>query len=155
MTTSQLLTVDEVRLVYQTKTKPSLRPKIDCARDINGIMHELLSPDQIALREFFYLFLLNRANKLIGVLKVSEGGIAGTIADPKLIFAAALKAVASSIIISHNHPSGNNKPSQSDIILTNKISKAAKFLDMPLLDHVIVTPESDRFFSFADEGMIN
>ncbi len=96
--------------------------------------------------------LMNRANKVLGLFEVSTGGISGTVADPKIIFTAALKGGASGIIVAHNHPSGNLTASQSDIDLTRKLKEAGKFLEIQLLDHVIVTTEG--YFSFADEGLI-
>ncbi|MEN8249870.1 MAG: JAB domain-containing protein [Bacteroidota bacterium] len=81
------------------------------------------------------------------------GGMSGTIADPKIIFQTALKASAASVILCHNHPSGNTKPSESDIRLTQKIKKAGSFLDLPALDHIIITEDSG-YFSFADEGLL-
>ena len=78
--------------------------------------------------------------------------MSGTVADPKLIFAAALKACASSIILAHNHPSGNLKPSQSDIDLTRKLKDGGKLLEIQMLDHIIVTTEG--YYSFADEGLV-
>ncbi len=95
---------------------------------------------------------MNRANKVLGLFEVSKGGISGTVADPKIIFTAALKGGASGIIVAHNHPSGNLTASQSDIDLTRKLKEAGKFLEIQLLDHVIVTTEG--YFSFADEGLI-
>ena len=98
------------------------------------------------------MLLLNRANKVLGIFQASSGGVTGTVADPKLILVAALKSNASSLVISHNHPSGNLKPSRQDEELTMKIKEAAKFLDIRLLDHLIVTPEA--YYSFADEGIL-
>lgn len=98
------------------------------------------------------MLFLNKANKVLGVCDVSRGGISGTVADPRIIFAASLKANACSIVISHNHPSGNIKPSRQDQELTEKIKHGGQFLDIKLLDHVIVTNES--YFSFADEGLL-
>jgi DNA repair protein RadC len=83
---------------------------------------------------------------------VSSGGVTGAVADPKLIFTAALRVNAVSIILSHNHPSGSLKPSRADEELTQKIKGAGNFLDIKVLDHVILTSES--YFSFADEGLL-
>ncbi|MDZ7650383.1 MAG: JAB domain-containing protein [Cytophagales bacterium] len=96
--------------------------------------------------------LTNRANKVLGIFELSTGGVSGTVADPKLIFAAALKGAASGMILAHNHPSGNLQPSQADLDLTKKIREAGKLLEIQLLDHVIVT--SEGYYSFADEGLI-
>lgn len=86
------------------------------------------------LREEFKLLLLNRANRVLGLFTVSIGGQAGTVADPKIIFSTALKASAASIILAYNHPSGNLKPSQSDIQLTNKLKEAGKYLEIDVID---------------------
>jgi DNA repair protein RadC len=98
------------------------------------------------------IMLLNRANRVIGVYKVSNGGLTGTVADIRLIFVAALKAAAGSIILAHNHPSGNLNPSGEDSRLTQKIKDAGKLLDIQVLDHLILSKEG--YFSFADQGMI-
>ena len=103
--------------------------------------------------EQFYILMINRANKVLGYTLIATGGVSATVVDPKVIFQAALKANASSIICAHNHPSGNNKPSDADIKITDKIKAAGQFLDINLLDHVIMTPD-DNFYSFADEGRI-
>ncbi|MDO1446972.1 DNA repair protein RadC [Rhodocytophaga aerolata] len=102
--------------------------------------------------EEFWVLLLNRANAVIKKVQISAGGVAGTVADPKLIFKTALENLASSIILVHNHPSGNMMPSQADKELTKKMKEAGKLLDIPVLDHVIF---ADRvFYSFADEGIL-
>ena len=88
----------------------------------------------------------------MGIVDISSGGVTGTVADPKIIFVAALKANACSIIMSHNHPSGNVKPSKADEELTLKIKHAGQLLDIRLFDHIIVT--SEGYFSFADEGLM-
>lgn len=102
--------------------------------------------------EQFWLLLLNRANKIIRKINISEGGIAGTIADPKKIFKAAIDNNASSVILCHNHPSGNIRPSESDIKLTRKLKDGATILDLAVLDHIIVGDEN--YYSFADEGRL-
>ncbi len=96
--------------------------------------------------------LLNRAHKVQGIFEVSTGGVSGTVADPKIIFAAAIKANSSGIIVAHNHPSGNLRASQADIDLTRKLKDGGRILEIQLLDHIIVTTEG--YFSFADEGLI-
>lgn len=102
--------------------------------------------------EEFWVLLLNRANKISSKHLISKGGQAGTVADPKIIFNTALQHHAASVILAHNHPSGNLKPSQADIDLTRKLKSAGAFLDIPVLDHLIVTDSG--FFSFTDEGML-
>lgn len=102
--------------------------------------------------EEFWLICLNRSNKVIGKWKISSGGISGTVADPKMIFEKALSTKASGIIIAHNHPSGNLRPSASDIKITKQLRNAGEFLDLPVLDHLILTDSG--YFSFADENLL-
>lgn len=144
--------VSEIKLTYRTRVKASLRPKITSSQDCVKVLRESWDLDRIELVEQFKVMLLNRANKVLGIFEVSTGGIAGTVADPKLIFVAALKAGASGLILCHNHPSGNLSPSQADIDLTRKIKEGGKMLEISLLDHVILTQEA--YFSFVDEGVL-
>ncbi len=123
------------------------RERITCSRDI----YEAVALSLIDLEyEEFHIILLNRASHIISKILLSKGGVAGVVVDAKMIFKAALEALASSIILCHNHPSGNLLPSQSDIDLTKKLQEGAKLLDMTVLDHVIVAKTG--YFSFADEG---
>lgn len=101
-------------------------------------------------KEYFVMIFLNNANKVMGYEKVSEGGITGTVADPRIIFRKALENGAVSIILCHNHPSGNLTPSLADITLTKKMKEAGKFLDINVLDHIIVSDSG--YYSFADSG---
>ncbi len=115
--------------------------------------YEVLKPHLLDVPyEEFWLLLLNRANHVIRVEKVSQGGVAGTVADPKIIFNVALAHLASAVILAHNHPSGNRRPSQADISLTRKLRDAGTLLDLPVLDHLIFT--DDGYYSFADEGTL-
>jgi DNA repair protein RadC len=102
--------------------------------------------------EEFWIILLSRANKVITKIFISKGGQSGTVSDPKIIFKAALEHNAANIILAHNHPSGNLKPSQADIDLTKKIKSAGQFLDIAVLDHLIFGEQA--YFSFADEGLL-
>ena len=123
--------------------------KITCSNDI----YQFMKPELLDLpKEEFWVLLLNRANRLIKKEQISSGGVSGTVADPKIIFKAALDQYASSIILVHNHPSGNLKPSQADIKLTNKMKEAGSLLEIPVLDHIIFGDEG--YLSFADEGML-
>jgi DNA repair protein RadC len=125
------------------------RVTITSSRDI----HNLIRPHlQDLPHEEFWVILLNRANVVMRSVSISRGGVAGTVADPKLIFKEALEQLASSIILVHNHPSGNRNPSAADIGLTRKLKEAGQFLDLPVLDHLIYTDQG--YFSFADEGML-
>lgn len=144
--------VAEVELVYKTKVKASERPQITNSRDSFNILKKTWDENKINMLEQFKVLLLNRANRVIGVYEASSGGITGTIVDSRLILATAIKSLAVSIIISHNHPSGNLKPSVADQDLTSKIKSACKYHDIKVLDHVIVT--SEGYYSFADEGLI-
>ena len=102
--------------------------------------------------EEFWILILNRANMIIKKEFISRGGIAGTVVDPKLLFKSALDNLASSLILAHNHPSGNLKPSQEDISLTRKLKEAGKLLDIAVVDHLIIG--ENAYFSFADEGIL-
>jgi DNA repair protein RadC len=108
--------------------------------------------DDISIYESFFLLLLNRAKKTIGYVKVSQGGTAGTVADLKIICKYCLDCLASGVIIAHNHPSGNLKPSDPDIEITERVKKALKVFDVELYDHIILSTE--KFFSFANNGII-
>jgi DNA repair protein RadC len=144
--------VAEVELIYKSKVKASQRPQITSSKDAYQLLLQIWDDNKIEFVEQFKVLFLNRANKVLGVYDVSSGGISGTVADPRVIFVAALKANASGIIISHNHPSGNLKPSRQDEDLTQKIKLAGQLLDIKLMDHVIVTTEG--YYSFADEGLL-
>jgi len=102
--------------------------------------------------EEFYIILLNRANDILGIHRISAGGTSGTVVDPKKIFKLALVKHASGIILCHNHPSGNMQPSMQDKMLTNKIKKSAELMEFALLDHIIVG--ENKFYSFADEAIL-
>jgi len=128
---------------------PEEKPKITSSKDA----FDLLKGEMMDLpKEEFWVLLMNRANRVIKKKKVSEGGVSGTVADRKIIFKLALEELASGIIVAHNHPSGNLQASQSDIDLTKKLREAGKFLEIQLLDHIIIA--NQKYLSFADEGMI-
>jgi len=147
-----LTKVAEVELVYKSKVKASERPVVQSSADAANILRILWEEGKMELVEQFKVLFLNRSNKVICIYNVSSGGVTGTVADPKLIFMAALRVNAVSIILCHNHPSGSLKPSKADEELTLKIKGAGTFLDIKVLDHVILTSES--YFSFADEGLL-
>lgn len=144
--------VAEIQIIYKSNVKPSLRPKISHSKDAYNVLLESWDDNRLELLEQFKVMFTNRAQKVLGILEVSTGGISGTVADPKLIFAAALKAAACGMILAHNHPSGNLQPSQADITLTKKLSEAGKLLEIQVLDHIILT--SEGYYSFADEGLL-
>ncbi len=125
------------------------RKKITTSRDAYEVVAPILNDRPY---EEFWCVTLNRSNFVIKTISISEGSIAGTVADPKKIFKLALEDNASSIILAHNHPSGSLKPSSADMKLTKKCVEAGKFLELPVLDHIIAGNEN--YFSFADEGLI-
>ena len=122
------------------------------SREAFDILTTLFPEETICLQEQFVVLYLNRANKVIGSYQLSKGGITGTIADVRLILSVALKTLATGLILAHNHPSGNLKPSEADKQITSKIRQAAKLLDIELLDHIILS--SDGYYSFTDEGIL-
>jgi DNA repair protein RadC len=125
------------------------KPQIKSSSDIARYLQTLLSDYQ---HEVFAVIFLNRANKIKHFEIVSEGGITGTVADPRIILKKALQEDAVSIVLCHNHPSGNLRPSRADEELTHKIKEAARYFDIKVLDHIIVSNEG--FYSFADEGIL-
>jgi DNA repair protein RadC len=131
------------------ETETVKRDKITCSKDV----FEIMKPIMLDLpHEEFWLLVLNRSNAVIKKELISRGGVAGTVVDTKIIFKTAIENLASSIIISHNHPSGNLKPSDADIKITKTIKDAGKIMDIPLFDHVIITDSG--YYSFNDEGML-
>ncbi|ARS37805.1 JAB domain-containing protein [Pontibacter actiniarum] len=144
--------VAEVKLSYRNRVKPSERPQVTSSSDSYRVLKESWDTGKLEFVEQFKVLLLNRANRVLGVYELSTGGVAGTVADPKLIFVAALKACASGIVLTHNHPSGNLKPSQADLQLTKKIKQGGELLDIAVLDHIILT--SEGYYSLADEGLL-
>ena len=139
----------EIKVTYSSKIKFSQMQKVTSSNDAVEVLRTIWS-DTMELREEFYILLLNRAKRVLGFYRVSQGGTTATVVDPKLIFSTALKCNANGVILAHNHPSGNTKPSQEDLSLTKKIKEGGKLLEIQVLDHVILTAES--FLSFADEG---
>jgi DNA repair protein radc len=126
-----------------------LKPRISGSRDCFDILKSHL---QDLPHEEFWVILLNRANRVIKKHQISQGGVAGTVADPKIIFKLAISELASGIILAHNHPSGNLTASQADMDLTKKIKEAGKLLEIQVLDHLIIAGQ--KYFSFADEGIL-
>lgn len=123
--------------------------RITGSRDIFNLLSRYFSDLN---HEEFWIVLLSRSNNVLSRHLISRGGQSGTVADPKIIFQTALENHAASVILSHNHPSGNLKPSQADISLTRKLCEAGSFLDLPVLDHLIFAGET--YYSFADEGIL-
>ncbi|MBN2611526.1 MAG: DNA repair protein RadC [Bacteroidales bacterium] len=125
------------------------KPSIKSSRDVYDIFHPLLADLPY---EEFWILLLNRSNRVVKKVKISQGGVAGTVIDNRLILKTAIENLASSVILCHNHPSGNLNPSEADADITGKLKVAAEYMDIKLLDHIIVADHA--YFSFADEGRI-
>lgn len=150
--------VGEVFIGYE-KLTPSTeqqadttKTRISTSRDLHKYLTEqVYNPYEIEHRDKFYAVVLDRHNKINGFMEVGAGGISGTVADIRIIMQFALLSNACSIILSHNHPSGNLKPSPQDIDLTKQMAGACKIMEISLLDHIIISAES--YFSFADEGL--
>ena len=123
------------------------KPVITSSSDVYGVIREKLMDKP---HEEFWIVILNRKNAVIDLCRISSGGVAGTVVDPKIIFKEALDRLASGIILVHNHPSGNRNPSEEDIRLTKVLVEAGDLLSIKVLDHLIFTDEG--YFSFIDEG---
>lgn len=123
--------------------------KIGGSKDAFNYMQPFL--EDLSYEEFWVIYM-NRSNRIIDQLKVSQGGISGTVIDIRIILKHAIEKLASTIIICHNHPSGNLQPSKSDIQITSKLKEAAKLHDIELLDHLIISDKN--YYSFADEGIM-
>jgi DNA repair protein RadC len=127
--------------------KVKIRHSTDCYEFIKNFYF-----DDIDLYESFFLLLLNRANNTIGFVKISQGGIAGTVVDIRLIAKYATETLSCSVVLAHNHPSGTVAPSQNDIELTKKVKKALSYFDITVLDHIVLA--ADTYYSFADENLM-
>jgi DNA repair protein RadC len=141
----------EVSMTYHNSVPVSEMQKISQSSNAYDLLMSIWN-DQVELYESFYVLLLNRANKVLGYRCLSQGGISGTVVDPKAIFQVALLTNASSVIIAHNHPSGNLLPSDADTRLTKKIKDVGNLMELQLLDHLIIAQEG--YYSFADQGAI-
>lgn len=150
--TVNLSIISEIEITYNPKVSASLRPKVSRSQDAYRLFFDNFK--NVAYKESMYIMLLNRANRVLGISKISEGGISSTTCDPKVVFQTALLANSSGFILCHNHPSETLKPSEQDLKLTNEIKQAGKFLELPLLDHLIIVPDEGRYYSFADEGVL-
>jgi DNA repair protein RadC len=123
--------------------------QIKCSKDVADIFQPILSD---LLHEEFWILFLNRSNRVINRMKLSQGGISGTVTDVRMVMKKAVEYLASGIIVCHNHPSGNLNPSEADSKITQKIKEAGNFLDIQLLDHLIISDKD--YYSYADNGLI-
>jgi DNA repair protein RadC len=125
------------------------KPSVHSSRDAYSIMQPIMGD---LMHEEFWVLLLNRSNRLLEVLRTSQGGISGTVTDIRMILKNAILHSASSMVLCHNHPSGNLKPSKADLDITKKMAEAARLMDVKVLDHIIMADRN--YFSFADEGLL-
>lgn len=148
----ELATVHELQVKYK-RTSP-VYPQITNAREMHKLFAEIFTERSFVAEEFYCLYL-NRLNRPLTYKLISQGGISGTVVDPRIIFGFALAIpTCTSIVLAHNHPSGGLKPSEEDIRLTRKLSEGAKLLEFRIVDHLIMDTNSGGFFSFADEGLL-
>jgi DNA repair protein RadC len=142
--------ISEISVSYSNMNND--REKIKDSQTSFNVFFNSWNKKTIELQEEFKVLLLNRNNEFLGIYPLSKGGVSGTFVDVKLVFSVALKCNASTIIVGHNHPSGNLKPSEADKKLTEKLRVAGNYLDIKLLDHIIVT--KNDYYSFADNGIL-
>jgi DNA repair protein RadC len=147
-----LNTISEITISYKPSRRLTEMPLLNNSTSTHALVRRLFPEDQVTLQEQFIILYLNRSNRIIGCYRHTVGGITGTVADIRLILAVALKCAATGIVLAHNHPSGNVKPSGADVELTKKIKDAAAVMDIRLLDHIIISPWGE-YLSFADEGL--
>ena len=145
--------IPEITLKFK-KHPNQFTAKIQSSKDAFDLLKKFYDQDTIGLYESVIALFLDRSNKSIGWFKVSQGGISASVIDVRLILATAIKCGASSIMLSHNHPTGELSPSTPDILITNKLKTGAKTLNITLLDHIIVNDTLDNYFSFADDGRL-
>jgi DNA repair protein RadC len=142
--------IPEIKISYNKGKR--ILGNVKSSADVQDFIRKQYKRGTIETQEYFNVIYLDRKNSIIGFYRHSKGGVAGTIADLKIVFGIALKSLASSMILSHNHPSNNLKPSQADITLTDKFKEIGKLHDIPVLDHIIVAKQG--YYSFADEGLM-
>lgn len=147
---NNLLQIAEIKISYQPKIKASDRMKITGSKDAVKALRSIWpSYDHV---EFMYMMMVNRQNQVLGCHQISKGGMTGTVVDVRVVFQVALKSCATSIILGHNHPSGNLDPSDADKKITRQLMEAGKFLEIPIIDHIILT--EGGYLSMADEGFL-
>jgi len=145
--------VNEITISYKERIPAPFWCKINSSQDAADLLFQHWDKRTIQVQESFKVVLLNNSNKVKGIYQLSKGGITGTIVDLRILFAVVLKSLSVAIILTHNHPSGTLKASEADRKITEKIKKAGEFLDIKVLDHLIITPNGE-YYSFADEGIL-
>lgn len=145
--------IPEITFEVKVSRKGVEKFTIKGSKDAENVFRLIFNKGLIVWKEEVVMLCINRSNTVIGFYKVSSGGVTGTVIDPKIIFTIALNTPGTcSIILAHNHPSGNKQPSESDIRLTGKVKAAGDLLEINLLDHLIITDE--EYLSFSDQGII-
>ncbi|WP_316849078.1 JAB domain-containing protein [Pedobacter agri] len=152
MVQNELFKIAEVSISYRPIVDMMTRPVVTSSESAFEIFRQSWDLGRISFLEEFKVLLLNRANKVLGVVNLSVGGVSGTVVDPKVLFVTALKANCSSVILCHNHPSGNLDPSEADFKLTKRLVECGKLLNILVWDHLIISDSS--YLSFADEGFL-
>lgn len=151
-TTQDFYRVAQVELIYRRTPHQLEYPLVNSSLLASRILRSVWDANKLELCEQFKILLLDRASRCLGVSDMGSGGITGCVVDPRMIFVAALKANATGMILAHNHPSGNTRPSDADKHITEKIVKGGRLLDIIVSDHLILT--RDAYLSFADEGLM-
>lgn len=141
---------EEVQLVYKSKVKASDRIRITSSSDVYSILKQNWDLSQIELLEECKLLMMDNSLRVMSIASISKGGMTGTVVDPRIVFSIALKRRAHRIIVAHNHPTGNLKPSQADLNLTEQLWKIGELMNIRLDDHLIIT--SEDYYSMSDEG---
>lgn len=152
MKTKKSSNLAEVALRYKTKVPVSEMPRITKSADAFDVLSKIYDPNTVQHHEQAVVLLLNTANRVLGWTKFSVGGISSAVIDVRIVFQYAIKANAVGIILSHNHPSGQVKPSIQDQLITKKIAEAGQILDIKLLDHIVYS--ETEYYSFADQGEV-
>ena len=144
---------EEVQLIYKNRVKASNRVRITSSADVYSILKQNWDLSQIELLEECKLLMLDNSLRVMSIASISKGGMTGTVVDPRVVFSISLKRRAHRIILAHNHPSGNLKPSIADLNLTRQIKEGGALLNIRLDDHLIIT--SDGYYSMSDEGSLS
>jgi len=145
VTIAAALELGRRRKMAEAAENPQIRSSLDVYNIFSPLMEDLP-------HEEFWILFLNRANRVISRMKISQGGVSGTVTDVRIVMKKAIETLASGLVICHNHPSGNNSPSDSDIRITQKIKEAGALMDIQLLDHLIISGR--EYYSFADNGAV-
>ena len=147
-------TIQEMEVVYLPTKLTSSNETISNSASAYQVFKQLFNPNTISYQEECMVIYLNHASRIIGAQKLSRGGINATIVDIRIILATALKSLSTAIIIAHNHPSGKLVPSDGDKNMTKQLGEACKLMELTLLDHLIISPDSG-YLSFADDGLMS